>query len=93
MKTYQFTVILSGTHQVTEEAANRLYEAGCSDGTFCARDRTAYIHFDRVAKDLKEAVRSAIDNVRAAGFEVMRVESDEYTILHGFNKELAHTQS
>ena len=89
MQNQAFTVFLRGVRQVTEEADNRLFEAGCEDGTFCARDGAAFLHFDRHAETLEEAIRSALDDVRSAGFEVERVESDEFTIICHLNRELA----
>jgi hypothetical protein len=88
MKTYQFTLILAGIDQVTDEAANDLYQAGCEDGTFCARDGIAYIHFDRAAPALEEAIRTAIDDVRHAGFDVTHVETEEYATIHRLNQQL-----
>lgn len=91
MKTYEFTLVLSGIAAVTEEAANALYEAGCDDGTFCARNGLAYVHFDREAASLGEALQSAVANVRAAGFNVARIESDDFTTISRFNQQLARS--
>jgi hypothetical protein len=33
MAKYEYTLILSGSPELTEEAAKRLFEAGCDDGT------------------------------------------------------------
>ena len=38
---------------------------------------------------LDEAIRTALDDVRAAGFDVDRVESDEFATICHFNRELA----
>ena len=59
------------------------------DGTFCARHNVAYVHFDREAASLDEAIRTALDDVRAAGFDVARVDSDEFATICHFNRELA----
>jgi hypothetical protein len=91
MQTHAFTLVLRDIDEVTEDAANALYAAGCEDGTFCARDGVAYVHFDRDAPNLRQAIRSAIDNVRAAGLDVERVESDEFATVSHFNRELAKT--
>ena len=34
MTKYEFTVILKGAPELTEDMADSLYEAGCDDGTF-----------------------------------------------------------
>lgn len=89
MKTHQFTLILAGVSELTAEAANALYEAGCDDATLCARNGTMYVHFDRDAQSLDDALRSAIDDVRSAGYQVARVESEEFTTIARFNQQLA----
>ncbi len=89
MQNHAFTLILREIQEVTEEATNALFEAGCDDGTFCARDGVAYVHFDREAPTLDEAIRTVLDDVRAAGFDVDRVESDEFATIRQFNRELA----
>lgn len=72
-KTYGFTMILT-TPTLSAEECEALYEAGCDDGTIVTRNKVTYIAFDRKAESLEEAIRSATANVRAAGFEVERVE-------------------
>jgi hypothetical protein len=72
-KTYGFSVILTAA-TLSEEDCNALYEAGCDDGTIVTRNRVTFIAFDRKAASLEQAIRSATADVRAAGFEVKRVE-------------------
>ena len=72
-KTYGFSVVLTAT-AVSAEACDALYEAGCDDGTIVTRNKVTFIVFDRKAVSLEQAIRSATANVRAAGFEVKRVE-------------------
>ncbi len=72
-KTYGFSVILAARTLRVEEC-EALYEAGCDDGTIVSRNRVTFIAFDRKADSLEEAIRSATADVRAAGFEVVRVE-------------------
>jgi hypothetical protein len=72
-KTYEFSVILS-TQTLSAEECDALYEAGCDDGTIVTRNRITFIAFDRKAVSLEQAIRSATADVRAAGFEVQRVE-------------------
>ena len=72
-KNYGFSVVLTApTLSVAEWDA--LYEAGCDDGTIVTRNRVTFIAFDRKADSLEQAIRSATADVRAAGFEVKRVE-------------------
>lgn len=74
MAKYEFTLILKGSPELTEEIADQLFDAGCDDGTPGASDGEFSIDFHRQAKTLEEAINSAISNVKSAGYEVERVE-------------------
>jgi hypothetical protein len=74
MNTYEFSLILKGAPELTEELANALFEAGCDDGTPGTCSGTFSIDFHREAISLEAAINSAIKNVRAAQCEVERVE-------------------
>jgi len=71
---HRFTLILTGLTEMTDAAANALYEAGCDDGTPGSSDGVAFVGFDREATDLSHAIRSAVADVRKAGFDIVRVE-------------------
>ena len=71
MKEHEFTLIL--TTDPSEEEADRLYGC-CDDGTLSTIAGVPQIHFHRAALALEDALRSAIRDVRAAGFDVERVE-------------------
>jgi hypothetical protein len=75
MKTYEFSLVLTAP-EITDEDCDALYEAGCDDGTVVTREGVTHIAFDREAESLEDAIRSATAQVRAAGFEVRRVEMD-----------------
>jgi hypothetical protein len=72
MKKYEFTVILTKPEQ-SEEDASRLYQGGCADGSISTSGGVTRIDFHRKAPSLEEAIRSAIANVQAAGFQVAHV--------------------
>jgi hypothetical protein len=74
MAKYEFTLILQGSLELTEEVADTLFEAGCDDGTPGTCNDVFSIDFHREAKTLEEAIRSAIANVKSAGYEVKWVE-------------------
>ena len=76
MKTYEFDVILKGTPEVTDDQADALFVQGCDDGTPASRDGLAWVHFDREAPSLEEAIHSAVSQVRSAGLAVSKVELD-----------------
>ena len=74
VKKYDFTLILSGSMELTEDVADALFEARCDDGTPGTSEGLFLIDFHREANSLEEAIQSAIANVRLAGYEVERVE-------------------
>jgi hypothetical protein len=74
MKTYQFDVALKDVSEVTDDQADRLFAAGCDDGTPTSCIGLAWIHFDREAGSLEEAISSAVGQVQGAGFLVSKVE-------------------
>jgi hypothetical protein len=76
VKTYEFDVVLKDVSEVTDEQADELFAAGCDDGTPAGCNGVAWIHFDREAVSLEEAIGSAVAQVRAAGFAVLKVELD-----------------
>jgi hypothetical protein len=80
MKTYEFDVLLKDVAEVTDDQADALFEAGCDDGTPASCNGLTWIHFDREASSLEEAIRSAIAQVRAAGFTVSKIELDAESV-------------
>lgn len=73
---YHFTLILTDGVKLTDDLADRLYEAGCDDGSPGMCEGVVSIDFHREADSLESAIRSAISNVNAAGCSVSRVEMD-----------------
>jgi len=73
MKTHEFTLILIA--DPNEEETDRLYSI-FNDGTLATIAGVPQICFHRNALSLEEAIRSAMANVRKAGFDVARVEID-----------------
>lgn len=71
---YEFTLVLKGPLELTEDIADELFEAGCNDGSPGTCEGVFSIDFHREARSLEEAIRSAIANVKAAGHVVDRVE-------------------
>jgi hypothetical protein len=76
MKTYEFDVVLKNVPEASDEHADALFVAGCDDGTLTSRNGTTWIHFDREAPSLEEAIRSAVAQVQSAGLTVSKVELD-----------------
>jgi len=76
---YEFSLILKAT-DVTDAEADKLYEAGCDDGSILSRGDVTRVQFDRDASTLDEALASAIRDVEAADFQVARVEIDRHEV-------------
>ncbi len=81
MTKYEFTLILIEPLELTEEIADKLFEAGCNDGTPGTCNGVFSIDFHREANSLEEAIRSAIANVKLAGYEVERAEIQAGAVL------------
>jgi hypothetical protein len=74
MSKYEFSLVLKGPIELTEEMADKLFEHGCDDGTPGVCDAVFTIDFHREAESLEAAINSAIQNVRDAGHDVERVQ-------------------
>ncbi len=74
MRTYEFDVILKDVSEVTDDQADELFSAGCDDGTPASCEGVAWIHFDRNATSLEEAIATAVQQVQVAGLRVSKVE-------------------
>jgi hypothetical protein len=71
MREHDFTLILSADPD--EEEADRLYGV-IDDGTLSTISGVPQMRFHREGTSLEAAIRSAIANIRSAGFDVARVE-------------------
>ena len=71
---YEFTLILKGDIELTEELADQLFEAGCDDATPGKSEGKFVMDFHRESPTLEDAIRSAIADVASTGNRVERVE-------------------
>jgi hypothetical protein len=81
MHKYDFTLILGEPLELTDDIADALFAAGCDDGTPGTCHGVFSIDFHREAASLEAAIRSAIENVRTAGYEVARVEIEAEAVI------------
>jgi predicted DNA-binding transcriptional regulator AlpA len=74
-----FTLILEGPDPTTPANLDRLFEAGCDDATFGARDGVFVAEFDRESPSLGQALAEALTTIEATipGLRVVRVEPEE----------------
>ncbi len=73
---FDFTLLLDGINQVSSEVEDSLFAAGCDDATISMRAGRVYLTFCRTAASLKDAILSAIKNVRESdiGATVLRID-------------------
>jgi hypothetical protein len=74
MKCYDFIVILRGLDVIDEDLADKLFEAGCDDGSPFSSCGIAGVGFSREAESLEAAIRSAVADVQQAACTVERVQ-------------------
>ncbi len=75
---FDFTVILAPETDLSEDAAESLFAAGCDDCTPVVSNGTPLIYFHREGVNLHEAIRSAVADVQRAGCKVaeVRIEAE-----------------
>lgn len=81
LRSFEFAVVATDSRGLgaddIDTVADILFEAGCDDATPSFQNGVFVIDFDRRARNLIQAIASAIKDVRAAGLRVLRVEPDE----------------
>ena len=82
MQTFSFTVITDGADIMTDESYKMLLDAGCDDATIGSANGVQYVHFDRDAETLGEAVVSAIRDIESVkGVNVVDVNTSDAALL------------
>jgi len=73
---HDFTLVLRGIKKLTQEVQDAFFEAGCDDATLSMRCGRPFLTFTRTAPSLKDAILSAIRDVKKAniGAEVLRID-------------------
>jgi hypothetical protein len=71
VRIHEFNLILAA--EPNEAEADILY-AVFDDGTIATMSGVPQIQFHRQAESLEEAIRSAVTEVRKAGFQIQRIE-------------------
>ena len=76
MKNFSLSIIASGLDLTAAESFDRFFAAGCDDATISVQKGLFVIDFDRDANSFKEALVSAIHDVKRAGATIERIEPD-----------------
>ena len=78
---FDFTLLLEGLEEINEGIENALFEAGCDDCTISMRFGRVYLTFSRSAESFKDAVLSAICNVRDSKIEASVLRVDQCDLI------------
>lgn len=91
---YEFTLVLSGIHELSREVMDSFFDAGCDDAVVGMRDGVAFAEFCREANSFQGAVFSAIRNVEGAGVgaKVEHIEPDELVTMSEMARRLNMTR-
>ena len=75
---HDFTLILRGIRELKRSIVDALFEAGCDDATLGMSCGVAHLDFTRAAPTMKDAILSAIADVRRVGMgiDVLRIDCD-----------------
>ena len=71
MKTHEFTLVLT---TIPTAAKAEKFHGICQDATLAVNTGVGHVRFHREADSLENALRSALQDVKAAGLRVERVE-------------------
>lgn len=87
MKTYPFTLVLSGVATISAELANSLYDAANGHIELNLRDGVAFLEVKRRAPTLRAAITATIREVENATdrVRVVRVESEAANVIAKIN--------
>ncbi|MFH1756079.1 MAG: DNA-binding protein [Candidatus Latescibacterota bacterium] len=78
---YDFTLLLDGVSEITDDIERSLSKSGCDDATLSARSGRLYLTFSRRAPSVKDAIVSAVNNVREADIGATVIRVDECSLV------------
>jgi hypothetical protein len=87
---HEFTLIIDGIPELNSEVMDALFEAGCDDATVMMHGGQISMGFDRSAPTMKEAMVSAVMDVRRAniGARVVRIEVSADVLMQGLDGDV-----
>lgn len=74
MSIFQFTLVLKGLHEPSDDLENRLFDSGGDDALLYFREQTAYLDFEREEESFEAAILNAVLDVESGGISVSSVE-------------------
>lgn len=87
---YDFSLMLSGPTELTVDMVDALFAAGCDDCTPSVTYGRVWLEFSRSASSYKEAVLSAVRDVRKAaiGADVWQIDDCDYVTQAGIARKI-----
>lgn len=64
---FDFSLVIDGVEELTDEVMDAFFKAGCDDATFTVRYGRVFAEFSRSALSFKDSVLSAICDIKKAG--------------------------
>ena len=94
MDEYEFELLMEGRHELTDDLAEVLFEAGCDDGTPATINGVLRIGFAREASSFEEAVLSAVRNAESArfGLRTARIEPSDLVGISEIARRLGRSR-
>ncbi len=76
---FEFALVIEGVADLTPPVTDALFDAGCDDATFSIQYGRLYAEFSRSATCLKDAILTAIRDIRRAkvGAVILRVDESD----------------
>ena len=90
MKTLEFMIIASGINPDQHDAFDRFYESGLDDATVSFQKGRFIVDVSRKAASIEEAIASAVENVKATGATIERIEPDHLVNLFDIAERTPH---
>lgn len=78
---HDFSLVLTGVAELTSEIEDALFESGCDDSTIGFRQGRLILTFSRNAVSLKEAVFSAIHDIKKAKIQANTLRIDFHGLV------------
>lgn len=91
---YDFTLILAGFSQDSAGIEEALFAAGCDDATLAFRSGRPMLTFSRSGNSIKDAIVTAIQDVRKAGIgaDVIRVDVCHLVTISEIARRIGRTR-
>ncbi|MFM7845677.1 MAG: helix-turn-helix transcriptional regulator, partial [Planctomycetota bacterium] len=91
---YEFSLVLFGITPDSTGVEDALFEAGCDDATLAFRSGRPILTFSRSGNSIKDAIVSAINDVRKAGIgaDVLRVDVCHLVTISEIARRIGRTR-